>query len=165
MRTQLDLIKFKIMDRTTALTIAGCRYPPSYDFYNPNENPIEGFVDGLLNHAFQYYSIWNQDDQLIGYCCFGEDVRVLGGNYSDDALDVDVGLRPDLTGKGLGALFLNYVFEFGIARFSPYILRTTVAAFNLRAIKVCEKVGCVQSGRFYNTHLEESFVILIKTVV
>ncbi|MBW6465107.1 MAG: GNAT family N-acetyltransferase [Brevefilum sp.] len=159
------MFKFKIMDRTTALSIAGWRYPPPYDFYNPDENSIEGFVDGLINPAFHYYSVWNQDDQLIGYCCFGEDARVLGGEYSDGALDVGGGLRPDLTGQGLGALFLNSVFEFGTARFSPERLRTTVAAFNLRAIKVCKKAEYFQSGRFYNTHLEQSFVILTKTVM
>jgi [ribosomal protein S18]-alanine N-acetyltransferase len=161
----MDLIKFKIMDRSTALTIAGWRYPPPYDFYNPDENTNIEFVDGLLNPAFQYYSVWNQDGQLIGYCCFGEDARVQGGDYSDEGLDVGGGLRPDLTGQGLGALFLNSVFEFGAARFSPQKLRTTVATFNLRAIIVCEKVGCVQSGRFYNNLLDQSFGIFTKTVM
>lgn len=119
----------------------------------------------MLNPYFHYYSIWNHGDQLIGYCCFGEDARVLGGDYSDDALDVGGGLRPDLTGQGLGAPFIKSLFDFGTARFSKQSLRTTVAAFNLRAIKVCEKVGCVQSGRFFNPQLDQSFVILTKTVI
>jgi [ribosomal protein S18]-alanine N-acetyltransferase len=136
-----------------------------HDFYNPDENSIEDFVDGLLNPDFHFFSIWDQRDQLIGYCCFGEDARVLGGDYSDDALDIGGGLRPDLTGQGMGAPFIGSVFDFSIARFSPHTFRTTIAAFNLRARKVCEKIGCVQSSRFFNTQLDQSFVILTKTVI
>jgi [ribosomal protein S18]-alanine N-acetyltransferase len=161
----MDLFKFKIMDRTTALSIAGWRYSPPYDFYHSDVNSIEVFVDGLINPIFHYYSVWNQDDQLMGYCCFGEDARVLGGDYSDDALDVGGGLSPDLTGLGLGASFLQSAFEFANARFSPNAFRTTVAAFNLRAIKVCEKVGCVQKERFYSTRIKQYFVILTKKVI
>lgn len=153
MTTQVDVCKFPIMDRTSALTIAGWRYQPPYDFFNPDEKSIEEFVDGLLNPDFQYYCVWNNDDQLIGYCCFGEDARVQSGDYSEDALDVGGGLRPDLACQGLGPHFLESLFEFSIARFSPHTLRTTVAAFNLRAKKVCDKVGCVQSGRFINLSL------------
>jgi [ribosomal protein S18]-alanine N-acetyltransferase len=162
MAKHLNYFKFTIMDRISALTISEWRYSPPYDFYNPDENTIVGFVDGMLNATFQYYSVWNKDNQMIGYCCFGEDARVLGGDYSDDALDVGGGLRPDLTGQGFGAPFIESVFKFGTACFSPQVLRTTVAAFNLRAIKVCEKVGCIQSSWFFNTQLDQSFVILKK---
>jgi hypothetical protein len=41
----------------------------------------------------------------IGFCCFGPDAQLRGGDYHEPALDVGLGLRPDLVGKGLEVAF------------------------------------------------------------
>jgi ribosomal-protein-alanine N-acetyltransferase len=57
---------------------------------------------------------------------------------------VGLGLRPDLTGKGLGHGFLVARLEFARRSFPPEVFRLAVATFNERAIKVYEGVGFVQ---------------------
>jgi ribosomal-protein-alanine N-acetyltransferase len=44
---------------------------------------------------------------------------VPGGTYGADALDTGGGLRPDLTGRGLGREALEVGLAFGRSRFAP----------------------------------------------
>ncbi len=65
-----------------------------------------------------------------------------GGVYEDpSALDVGIGLRPDLTGRGMGTSVLEAILAFAQERHAPTGFRATVAAFNERSLRVCEKVG------------------------
>jgi ribosomal-protein-alanine N-acetyltransferase len=45
-------------------------------------------------------------DRLIGFRSFGPDGQVPGREYDDCALDTGGGLRPDLTGQGLGRMVI-----------------------------------------------------------
>ena len=65
-------------------------------------------------------------------------------------MDVGLGLRPDLTGKGLGAEFVVSGLAFARGRFSPHHFTLSVATFSGRAIGVYEQVG-FRRGRTY-TH-------------
>ena len=78
------------------------------------------FFEGILMHP------------LVGFFYFV--VRA-------EEIEVGLGLRPDLTGRGLGAEYLDAGLElarrqFGLARFRLY-----VATFNERAIRVYERAG------------------------
>ena len=53
------------------------------------------------------------------HCSFGIDAQVPGGDYSAQALDVGLGLRPDHTGQGLGVTFLGAILAFAQERYSP----------------------------------------------
>ena len=64
-----------------------------------------------------------------------------------DALEIGLGLRPDLTGRGLGLGFLLAGIDFGRRRFGLSRLILNVAAFNERAIKVYEEAGFRETGR------------------
>ena len=85
-----------------------------------------------------------------------------GGNYELDALDMGGGLRPDLTGEGLGASFIEAAIEFARRQYSSEVYRATVAKFNQRALRVCEKVGYKQTQTFTSTHTGMKFVVLIR---
>jgi RimJ/RimL family protein N-acetyltransferase len=52
--------------------------------------------------------------------------------------------------------------DFARAEFSPRAFRATVAEFNLRAQRACEKVGYMLAQRFVATHSGVPFVILIR---
>jgi [ribosomal protein S18]-alanine N-acetyltransferase len=80
--------------------------------------------------------------ELVGFFCYGPGGQLPGFDYPDDgSLDVGLGLRPDLTGKGSGLGFLRAGLEFARRRFSPDGFRLSVATFNERAILVYERAG------------------------
>jgi len=62
-------------------------------------------------------------------------------------VDVGLGLRPDLTGRGLGARFLEAVLAEARSRHAPDRLTLSVAAFNRRAITVYERAGFAEVAR------------------
>jgi [ribosomal protein S18]-alanine N-acetyltransferase len=109
---------------------AAWRYEPPYDFY-------DGDVEPVLNPE-RFYQATGEDGSLIGFYYFDE---------QGDALEIGLGLRPDLTGRGLGLDFLLAGIEFGRRRFGDSRVILNVAAFNERALKVYEQAGFRETGR------------------
>ncbi|NUM43871.1 MAG: GNAT family N-acetyltransferase [Anaerolineales bacterium] len=153
---------FHKMNAVIAREIASWQYPPPYDVYSYAPNQLEENVEWLLTPHFHYYTVWNKQGELVGYRCFGEDARVPGGDYSADALDMGGGLRPDLTGMGLGARFMEAAFAFAKEQFAPTAFRATVMAFNKRALSVCTRVGYRQVQQFESTYTQQPFIVLIR---
>ena len=106
------------------------RYEPPYDFY-------DGDADPVLNPE-RFYEALGEAGELVGNFYFEEK----GG-----ALEIGLGLRPDLTGRGLGLEFFLAGMEFGRQRFRPERVILNVAAFNQRAIRVYEAAGFRETGR------------------
>jgi RimJ/RimL family protein N-acetyltransferase len=132
---------FRLISEEDARAILQWRYEAPYSIYNPDPANLEEDLEGFLDPRYAYHSIATEQGELVGYCCFGPDARVPGGDYSRDALDVGAGLRPDLTGRGLGPGFLNAILDFAEEKFEPAAFRATVAAVNRRALRAWEKVG------------------------
>jgi len=59
----------------------------------------------------------------------------------ESALDVRLGMRSDLAGRGLGTEFVLAGLRFAKNSYSPPTFRLTVAAFNFRAVRMYERVG------------------------
>jgi [ribosomal protein S18]-alanine N-acetyltransferase len=66
-------------------------------------------------------------------------VEIEIANPSD--LDYGLGLRPDLTGQGLGLEFFRAGLVFARERYQPQRVYLHVAAFNERARRVYERAG------------------------
>ena len=132
---------FRPISEEDARAILQWRYEAPYSIYNPDPAHLEEELTVFLDPRYAYHSIVTGQSELVGYCCFGRDAQVPGGDYSKDALDVGAGLRPDLTGRGLGSSFLDAILVFAGERFAPAVFRATVAAFNRRALRAWEKVG------------------------
>ncbi len=151
------------MTESSALLAAAWHYEPPYDFYNHDPAQLDELVhNSYLNPAYHYFSVLDDNDSLIAFRCFGEDARVPGGDYSADALDMGGGLRPDLTGHGFGPQIIAAAIEFARTEFSPRVFRVTIAEFNLRARRACEKVGYVFAQRFLATHNGIPFVVMLR---
>ena len=155
-------LTFKPMDEPSAREILTWRYEPPYDIYNANPDKAEPFVQTLLDPAYAYHAIIDERGELVGYCCFGTDARVSGGDYGTDALDIGLGMRPDLTGQGRGLAFFEAILDFTRRTFAPRALRVTAAAFNQRAIRVYEKTGFERKQAFQRSGDGMAFVILVK---
>jgi ribosomal-protein-alanine N-acetyltransferase len=119
------------------------RYPPPYDCYDmTGADPAD-----LMDPASGYYALLD-DDELVGFRSFGVDGQVPGWPYDDSALDTGGGLRPELTGRGLGRSAIATGLDFGQQRFSPTAFRMTIASFNTRAMAVVKSLGFEFIGRF-----------------
>ena len=90
----------------------------------------------------RYFAVRDDAGALIGFLYF---------EPKEDVLEYGLGLRPDLTGKGLGLDFFRAGLEFGRARYRPSLVRLFVAAFNERAITVYERAGFRETGRHVRT--------------
>jgi [ribosomal protein S18]-alanine N-acetyltransferase len=104
--------------------LAAWRYPPPYDFY-------DGDVDPVLNPE-RYFGVWDEHGELVGFYYF---------EPKPPDLDYGLGLRPDLTGRGLGLEFFLTGLAFGRERYRPKRVFLHVAAFNERARRVYERAG------------------------
>jgi ribosomal-protein-alanine N-acetyltransferase len=152
------------MTESCARIALSWQYDPPYDFYNHDPAQLEDLVyNSFLNPDYHYFEVLDEHGSLIAFRCFGEDARVPGGDYSADALDMGGGLRPDLTGQGLGPQIIRAAMDFAMVEFSPQAFRTTIAEFNLRAQRACQKVGYVLAQRFVAQHNGVPFVVMIRS--
>ena len=145
-----------------ARDILDWHYPPPYDVYDAPQDSVEDGLRFLLDPANAYFGVSNTQGELQAFCCFGPDARVPGGDYSTGALDIGLGLRPDLTGQGRGSEFVRSLLRFACSEFSPATVRVTVAQFNERALRVWEKAGFSRAGAFRRDGDSLAFVILVK---
>jgi len=149
------------LDHAAALAITRWRYPPPYDLYTLSDDPL-GTALFLSSAASGYFQLRDAAGELVAFCCFGAEAQVPGGDYSTQALDLGLGLRPDLTGRGHGMRYLGAVLAFGIAQFQPTLLRLTVADFNLRAIRLYQKAGFHAAARFTSSFARRPFIIMTR---
>lgn len=121
------------MDANTASAIAAWRYDGEYAFYDWDADPDD--LADLLNPAgwgVTYFIARDQIGALVGFFSFRSQREVV---------EIGLGLRPDLTGKGLGRGFMEAGLAYARERFAPSAFRLRVATFNRRAISVYERVG------------------------
>jgi RimJ/RimL family protein N-acetyltransferase len=147
--------EFRALKRADAECIVSWRYETPYDFYNPAPETVEPMLDPRNGYFVAF-----EGSRLVGFCCFGPDAQVVGGDYSEVALDIGAGLRPDMTGQGIGRAFLTAVVTFSQRHSLDRSLRATVAAFNARAIRVVRSVGFTEATRFRRPIDGVEFVIL-----
>ena len=139
---------FHPMDEESAREIVAWRYDGPYEVYDPGADGEDEALRTLLDPANAYFAVRDEQGMLVAYWGFGPDARVPGGDYSADALDVGGGIRPGLTGRGLGLSLLRAALDFARERFHPAAFRATVAEWNARALVVCGRAGFVVERRF-----------------
>ena len=140
MSSTIGAISIAPMTQTEAETIAEWRYEAPYDFYDwpADDDDLAELLDPVRRGA-GYFSAHDAAGELIGFFGFGAKADIVG---------VGVGLRPDLTGRGLGLAFLEQGLSFAHDRFQPVRFKLSVAEFNERAIKVYERAGFVVTRTF-----------------
>ena len=129
------MFAIRAMTADDAEAIAAWHYPGPYAFYDWDQDP--GDLAELLDPGEwgRRYFAADAGGELAGFFVF---------KPHEDGIDIGLGLRPDLTGQGLGARFLEAGLRFG--RAERYTL--AVAAFNRRAIVVYERAGFAITDRY-----------------
>lgn len=151
-------MSIEAMTEEYAADIANWRYPAPYDCYD-----VVGVEPAFfLDPGNGFFALVSEADGLIGFRSFGADGQVPGGIYDDSALDTGGGLRPSLTGQGLGRAAIETGLEFGRRRFAPGAFRVTVASFNTRALRVVTSLGFHPVSNFAATTDGRSFQILVR---
>ena len=114
-------------------------YGGQYSFYDM-ENDLEDLEEIITPklRGDKYYQVVDDQDELVGYFCLER--------LSEEKVEVGLGLRPDLTGHGLGLNFVKGIEEFIQNNFNYRIIVLSVASFNKRAIKVYQGAGFKITG-------------------
>ncbi len=125
-------LTFRPLNQEQAQAILNWRYASPYDCYNFNIDTAKEDLYYLLEEKNAFFAILNLQGELEGYCSFDSDGQVLGGQYSTDALDIGMGVRPDLVGQGRGKQYAQAVARYGTNLYQAKQLRVTIAKFNKR---------------------------------
>ena len=156
----MEFEKIALLTQANADQIAReWHYNDMYSFYNMENDPedLEEIITPKLR-GDKYYQVVDDQDELVGYFCLER--------LSEGKVEVGLGLRPDLTGRGLGLNFITEIEAFIQNNFNYRIVVLSVASFNKRAIKVYQRAGFKTDG----SKLQKSndsvyeFINLSKTV-
>ena len=116
-----------------ASEVATWHYEPPYDFYDLASDPHDEAEMRDPAYAARYRAVLAEDDDLLDAFWYF--------NPQGDAVDVGIGLRPALTGRGLGEWFLRAQLDYATGEWRPATFRLFVAAWNERAIRLYERLG------------------------
>lgn len=145
--------KFTIMTQKQAEEIAyNWHYAGEYSFYDLQAD-LEDFNE-FINPEKRGESTFVVEDGegVIGYFSL---------NKTDSTtIDLGLGMRPDLTGNGMGLAFLKEGLAFVRSEYNPEKFTLSVAVFNQRAIKVYKKAGFVEVNTFMQDTNGGSFEFL-----
>lgn len=143
-----------------ARDITGWPYEAEYALYSFGED-VEGTVNWALDPMNRIHAVVGADGSLVAYCSFGADGQVPGWEYDDTALDIGVGLRPELTGQGLGQAVIEAAVAHAEDAFEASNMRVTVAPCNERALTVCRRAGFEDVAQFEGRQ-GRSYTVLVR---
>ena len=136
------------MTEEQASAIVTWRYEGMYAFYDWDADPED--LDELSDpskRGDRYHAVLDDEGSLVGFFEFTSE---------GSTVELGLGLRPDLTGRGLGLKFLSAGLQFASERYAPATFRLAVATFNDRAIRVYERAGFLRRRNFrHKTNTDE----------
>jgi len=115
-------------------------YEGEYAFYDmeADQDDMAEFLDA--EQRGQSVFAITSDGELVGFVSVAQP--------DAETVDIGLGMKPDLTGNGSGRAFVTSILDFVKATYSPHRITLSVAAFNVRAIRVYEACGFTQTGSF-----------------
>lgn len=115
-----------------ATEIAEWRYEFPYEWYDTSSDPrrIELFANPARRTHLR--AVVDDDGELVGFFNFvpeGNEVRL------------GLGMRPDLTGRGLAQPFIEAGLDYARREWRPRMFRLWVARWNERALRAYRRAG------------------------
>jgi RimJ/RimL family protein N-acetyltransferase len=131
------------------MDIAMWRYPGPWAVYDALEapRPDEG-----------YWAICDDRDRLVGFCCLGDCARAVGLEAQPGALDVAIGVRPELTGQGLGTEVGRVAVGYARQVSDGRRLRCAVRDWNTAGLETARQAGFTETGE--HTVEDQRYVVL-----
>ncbi len=156
-------LTFHPFTQAHAEEIMDWKYPPPYEQYNTPDTDQPKPTELLTDSEDHFFAVI-QDETMIAFRSFGKDGQVPGGSYPDTHLDTGGGLRPDLTGKGLGQEVITQGLLFGSRHFNTQKFRVSIDARNQRAQTVCRRIGFKKTNSFKKPLDGNEFITLTITL-
>lgn len=115
-----------------ARQIAEWRYEFPYEWYDTATDPrrVELFANPARHDGLR--AVVDDGGELVGFFNFvreGDEVRI------------GLGIRPDLTGRGLSSQFIGAGLEYATLEWAPRRFRLWVAWWNERALRAYRRAG------------------------
>lgn len=128
------------MSQRDAEEITSWRYEGAYAFYNPGSatNDLTELLDPALRGEHACSVREDFSDDLIGF--------FVCRNLDSD-VELGLGLRPDLTGRGFGESFVREGLHHIRQRYPEADVTLGVAEFNERAVRLYRRIGFVTERR------------------
>ena len=134
--------KIALLSQKNARIIADeWHYDGQYAFYDM-KNDQEDY-DEIISPQLRknnYFQVLDTNGNLVAFFCLDPDKK------KKEQVEVGLGLAPNLTGRGLGSEFMSVIENFVKDNYDYKVIVLSVADFNLRAIKVYQMAGYVQTG-------------------
>lgn len=127
--------------------IGGWQYEEPYQVYAMDNDLSEAeALKEMLDRRSPHYAVRDEQDKLIGFFSYGTSSQPWEHDEpmlftQDNLLTVGLGMRPEMTGKGLGLAFVQAGLAFAREEFAPQEFQLYVMPFNERAIRVYERAG------------------------
>ena len=137
------------------------KYEAPYDVYDVTDSSDEA-VRYFLGADVRCH-VLEESGAVVGFVTFGSDAHVPGGDYSREALDIGLGIDPELIGRGNGKRYIDAAVTFARSAFNDQRMRITIAANNVRAQRAWTSVGFLQTSDFFAPHTvmgTKKFVVL-----
>jgi RimJ/RimL family protein N-acetyltransferase len=125
-------VRIEPLTEEHAAAIAEWRYEFPYEWYDTASDPrrIELFANPARREGLR--AVIGDDGDLVGFFNFvreGDEVRI------------GLGIRPDLTGRGLAQPFIRAGLEYAREEWAPRRFRLWVAGWNERALRAYRRAG------------------------
>jgi ribosomal-protein-alanine N-acetyltransferase len=125
-------VKIEALSEAQAAEIATWRYEFPYEWYDTASDPrrIDLFANPTRREGLR--AVVGDEGDLVGFFNFvreGDEVRI------------GLGMRPDLTGRGLAQPFIDAGLEYARTQWEPLRFRLWVARWNERALRAYRRAG------------------------
>jgi ribosomal-protein-alanine N-acetyltransferase len=124
-------VNVEALNDDQAAEIAEWRYEFPYEWYDTSADPRR--VELFANPARRTHLRAVVDDgELVGFVNFVPD---------GDEVRLGLGMRPDLTGRGLAQPFIEAGLDYARREWRPRMFRLWVAQWNERALRAYRRAG------------------------
>ena len=119
----MHVVKIRIREfrEYDAKFVASWSYDPPYDIYDDDPFDFEGYLVRDEN-GLGYFALVSadDDDEVVGFCCFGAEARVVGHEAINGVLDIGGGIRPDLVSTGVATAVFRQSFGLLLPNTAPH---------------------------------------------
>jgi [ribosomal protein S18]-alanine N-acetyltransferase len=136
-------------------SILGWRYRGEYSAYDLDAGDRATLVD-----AGNGYLVVRCGAELIGFICLGSEARVSGMTQDRSVVDLGVGIRPDLTGRGESRRLMPAILTALDRRLGVVTFCAVIEAWNHRAQRAAAHAGFRVAGTHENSAGE--WVLLVR---